>query len=134
MGRVRAGSLVVLLGLQFCSGALAGAPVTVGLLDFTGRGGMPQKRVDVLADLLAGEISRMGDVTVISRTDIRSMLGVEQQRYLFGAVEEVRAIEIGGALGVRWMVSGSVARYGEYFVVYLRLTDVDRRGRGGADR
>jgi outer membrane receptor protein involved in Fe transport len=100
--------------------------VTVGVLEFVSKGGISQQKADALADLLAEEISRMGDVRVIGKHDIVSILKLEKQKRLAGCDDSECISDVAGALGVRWMVSGSVSRFGGTYLLNLKLFDIER--------
>ncbi len=106
--------------------APAKAEVTIGVMEFVSRGGISQEKADVLADLLAEEISRMGDVQVIGKGDIISILELAKQKRLAGCDDKECISDVAGALGVRWMVSGSVTRFGQVYVLNLKLFDMER--------
>lgn len=79
--------------------------------------------VAILDDLLATELSAKHDAQVISSSDIAAMLSVEQQKDALGCDDVTCAAEIGGALGARTLVTGSVSRLGEKLIVQLSLID-----------
>jgi iron complex outermembrane receptor protein len=118
--------LVLLFGLLWSGASVATEPVSIGVMDFVAKGGMSQDKADVLADLLAEEISRMGDVEVITEAEIFSIMKLEKQKRLVGCDTTECISEIGGAYGVRWMVSGNVSMFGETLLLNLKLFDVER--------
>lgn len=134
-------TLFAMLCLLLPSAASAG--VRVAVMDFVSRGGIEQEQVDALSEMLANEISRLGDFAVLGKADITSMLDLEQRRQQLAACTDSRCLsEIGGALGVRWVVAGSVSLFGETYLLNLRLIDViaarvgsrvSRRLTGGPD-
>ncbi len=99
-------------------------PNTVGVMEFVAVCGFSQDQADVLADVLAAEIGGLGEIRVITKSDIQSVLDLEKQRRLAGCTDYECVAEIGGALGMRWMVTGSVGRFGETLLLNLKLTDV----------
>jgi iron complex outermembrane receptor protein len=76
--------------------------------------------------MLAVEIGRMGDVQVIGKSDILSFMNLEKQRRLAGCDTRECISEIGGALGMRWVVSGNITLFGRTFVMNLKLLDTER--------
>jgi len=147
MARALLTALLVLLCLQAPAKAESppgdrDEPVTIGVMEFVAKGGISQDKADSLLDVLAGEINRLGDARVVTRTDIQSMLDLEKLRRLAGCGDAECFAEISGALGMRWMVTGNVSRFGRSFVVNLKLMDVrsvhvsgrvTRRIRGGEE-
>ncbi len=135
--------LVLLLGLFWSGASVASEPVYIGVMEFVSKGGIAQDKADVLADMLTEEISHLGNVRVVNRSDIIEMLTLEKQKRLAGCTDKECLSEIGGALGVRWMVSGNVSRFGDVYLLNLKLIDVKRaqvsgrvarRIRGGEER
>ncbi len=94
-------------------------------MEFTG-GGLSKVEVEALADLLANEISRMGNVRVIGKSDILQMLKLEQQKRLVGCDTTDCISEVAGALGARWMVAGNIIKFEETYLLNLKLFDVER--------
>ncbi|MDF1561899.1 MAG: hypothetical protein P1V51_02575 [Deltaproteobacteria bacterium] len=99
------------------------APVAIGVMDFVSKGGLPQERVEALADLAADAIRGQGDYQVITTQDIRSALQLEEQKQLLGCFDESCMAQIGGALGVRWIVTGNLSAFGEAFLLNVKLFD-----------
>lgn len=104
--------------------ALAAEQVTIGVMEFTGKVGISQEKADVLADVLAAEISQMGNVRVVSKNDITAMLNLEKKKRLAGCDTNECLADISGALGVRWMVAGNIALFGSTYIVNVKLVDV----------
>jgi len=83
MARALLTALLVLLCLQAPAKAESppgdrDEPVTIGVMEFVAKGGISQDKADSLLDVLAGEINRLGDARVVTRTDIQSMLDLEK--------------------------------------------------------
>jgi outer membrane receptor protein involved in Fe transport len=97
--------------------------VTIGVMEIKGVG-IEQEKVDVIADIIAELISKLGDVRVVSKADIQSMLNLEKQKRLAGCDDKECFAEVAGALGMPWMVTGNIGRFGESFVINLKLIDV----------
>ncbi len=98
--------------------------MTIGVMDFDGLSGVSQEKADVLADILAEEISRLGNIRVITKSDIQSMLNLEKQKRLAGCTDTECFSEVAGALGMPWMVTGNVSRLGNSYILNLKLMDV----------
>jgi TolB-like protein len=104
--------------------------------------GLPKATAESIGDLLLGEVSnRLPGERVIGMVDIESMLGLERLKDITGCDDTACAAEIGGALGVDFMLTGSVGKVGSYTIVSLTLIDVRNsrpvgratRKLGGAD-
>jgi len=122
--RLFAGIILLLL----LTPALAAAvPVSVAVMEFTSKGGVTQDQMDALSDLLANEIEGLGDLRVIGKSDISSMLSLEEQKQRLSACDDQACLaEIGGALGVRWVVVGNVSLFGDTYLLNMKLIDVEK--------
>ena len=101
-----------------------GMPVKAAVLELESHGVDPVI-ASSLTEVLSLELRRSGRLDIITRDEVRDMLTIEFEK----AVLECRSqtdclIEIGGALGVDFLVSGSVGRLGDAYVLILKLTDV----------
>jgi TolB-like protein len=80
---------------------------------------------DNLTQLLSLELKKFEGLGVISRGEIQAMLRFESERQALQCTSDISClVEIGGALGVDYLVGGSVGRLGDAFVVTLKLMDV----------
>jgi TolB-like protein len=80
---------------------------------------------DNLTQLLALELRRFEGVAVISRDEIKTMLQYEAEKQVVQCKNDVSClVEIGGALGVEYLVTGGVGRLEDTFVIHLKLMDV----------
>ena len=80
-----------------------------------------------LTQLLSLELKKFEGMGVISRDEIQTMLRFETDKQILQCTSDTSClVEIGGALGVDWLVSGSVGRLGESYVITLKLMDVAR--------
>jgi hypothetical protein len=84
-----------------------------------------QDQMDALSDMLSNQIRSMGNYKVIGKSDIRSMLTMEEQRQRLSTCTDQSCLaEIGGALGARWVVVGNVSLFGKTYLLNLKLIDV----------
>jgi hypothetical protein len=80
-----------------------------------------------LTELLALELRRFSDATVVSPSDIRTLLEYAYDRQVLSGEDDVaRLVEIGGALGVDHLIGGGVGRLDDTYVIHLKLLDVAR--------
>jgi outer membrane receptor protein involved in Fe transport len=135
--------LAVSVGLLLSGSSLAQERVTIGVLEIVGKAGVSQDRADVLVDLLADEIGRLGDVEVVDQFDINTMLQVDRRNQLSGCTDNSCISEIMGALGVRFVVTGNISQFGDIYLLNLKLLDaasalvlgrVSKRVRGGEEK
>ncbi len=115
------------------AGAEAGLP-KLAVLPMTSRR-VPDQVVQVLDELLVSELDRRRTWQIITTSDMNAMLGLEKMKEAMGCSDLACAAEIGGALGVDLMVTGSVGRLGDELLVQVSLIDakratVQKRGRG----
>ncbi len=99
----------------------------VAVLALEAQGNALQPIAGVLSDVVATDLSRRSWLQVLSSSDIASMLGFERQKALLGCSEEASCMaEIGAALGSEVLVSGSLGKLGDTFVLTLRAYDTVR--------
>jgi TolB-like protein len=83
-----------------------------------------QAKADLLSEVGLTEASRFRSLEIIGQSDIGAMLGLEKQRQLLGCKEDSACMaEIGGALGVDYMLVGSLGRMGNLLRLDLKLLD-----------
>jgi hypothetical protein len=123
--RRRAWILPLVVGLMPLAG-LAAEEVPVAVMEFASKGGVSQKQMDALGDLLANEIREMGNFRVIGKADIRAALDLESQKNMLGCNDASCIAEIGGALGVRWVVVGNISLFGDTYLLNLKIMDVEK--------
>ena len=117
---------VVVLGLAAGSRARAASDgkVKIAVLDLQARGVDPDLARSA-GSLVANELNKLEVFKVISKEDIRNMLSFEKDKQSVGCeADQACLAEIGGALGVEYIVAGSLAKIGDSFVVGLALNNV----------
>lgn len=88
--------------------------------------GVDAATVAPLTDALASEAVGRGFFEVLSTRDVQTLLGLERQKQLLGCADEAAQsclAELSGALGARFVLSGSLARLGSTW--QLSLTTLD---------
>ncbi len=78
----------------------------------------------LLVEQLAAALEARGDLKVVTSKDIEAMLGFDRQKQLLGCAEASCAAELGGAMGVEWIVAGSISQLETTFLVSLTATRV----------
>lgn len=77
------------------------------------------------AAVVAGEMARTGAVRVITAEDVRRMLAFEAQKQDSGCLGDASCLaELGNALGVPYLWSGTMSRVGGNVVLALSLLDL----------
>jgi len=90
----------------------------------------PERGVDagvarLLDEVILAQLS--DDYDVLGKSDISSMLGFEQQKQMLGCSEEASCLaEVGGALGVDYIVSGNLGQVGSLYLINLKLLDATK--------
>jgi TolB-like protein len=77
-----------------------------------------------LTQVVIMELKKIDGLSLISRDEIRSMLSFEQDRQALGCSDESCLAEIGGALGVEYIVTGNVGKLGEAYILNLKLINI----------
>ena len=76
-------------------------------------------------ELLVVALSETGKFDVITRSDVKSILGYEAQAQLLGCGAASCMLDLGGALGAAFLVSGSIGKLGDQLQLVLNLIDVN---------
>lgn len=95
------------------------------VLELTPGAGVEKTLTAPLTDAITNELQARGYFDVMSSRDVQALLGMERQRELLGCNDASRSCmtEISGALGARFILSGSLARLGDAW--QLTLTTLD---------
>lgn len=97
--------------------------VKIAVLDLQARGVDPALAQSG-GTLIASELNKLEVFKVISREDIRNMLAFEKDREKMGCeADQACLAEIGGALGVEYIIAGSLAQIGDQTVLSLELNN-----------
>ena len=103
--------------------AASDSRVKIAVLDLQARG-VDQALVQSAGTLIASELNKLEVFKVISREDIRNMLSFEKDKQGLGCeANEACLAEIGGALGVEYIIAGSLAKIGDTMVLSLALNN-----------
>jgi hypothetical protein len=129
--------------------ALAGAVLTaspalaadakpkLAVLDFSANGAS-KELTSATTSGVANEIDRLGVFRIITAEAIRDMLAFEKQRQMMGCADTGCIAEIGGALGVDYIISGKVTRIAaaaglpETYNLDMTLSNVKKAQREGS--
>ncbi|MGC4120959.1 MAG: hypothetical protein QM765_41565 [Myxococcales bacterium] len=80
-----------------------------------------------LSGLVATEAAKSG-LKVFADSDIRDMLGYEKQRELMGCADGSCVVEIGGSLGVDYLLTTEASQVGDVWLLTLALLNTKRTG------
>jgi hypothetical protein len=118
--------LVALLAVAPDAAATRPPRTRVAVLDLQYAGDGDRKAVEGLSALLASELARRPALAVVSGADLRALIGFERQKALIGCSGGACAAELGGALGVSYLVSSEVSRVGSSWLLSLALLDAGK--------
>jgi len=120
--------LNLLLTLALSAGAAEGptaAKQRLAVLKITAQGVSPDV-AETLTQVVTEQAGRTPGFSAISQAELGSLLGVERQKQLLGCGDQSCLAEIGGALGARLVLSGTLGRVGESYVLQLQLLDTQK--------
>jgi hypothetical protein len=106
--------------------APAAAPSATKLvvLDIQARFGVGPELATALTDAVVLEVRRhKARQSVVGADEVRAMIGLEKQKALLGCTDTACLAEIGGAMGAREVLMGTLARFGNAYLLTLRLVD-----------
>ncbi len=107
--------------------ALCAAPEKPKLILFelTPGGGIDATITGPLTDAIASELGARGYFQVLTQRDMSTMLSIERQKQLLGCSDNASECfaELSGAVGARFVMSGSVARLGDAYQLTLSTLD-----------
>jgi TolB-like protein len=86
-------------------------------------GEVPPATTRVLTALLMTELHRVKELNAIGEGDIEAMLDVEAKKDFVGCGSTACAVEIGGALGARYVLYGEVGAIGSRYSVSVNVID-----------
>src|ERR1700722_7870584 len=116
---------LVLLLLSAKPAPAAPATVRIVVTDVKPRVGVSKELAQGIPDELGTEVrKRAPNATVLGAEDIRSMIGMQQQKQSLGCQDVSCLAELGGALGASTLVTGTLARFGSTYLLTLQLVDV----------
>ena len=108
--------------------AQAAPKAKVAVMDVKNVQGVAEGTSTILTEIVVSEIARYG-MDVVSKADIAAIVGFEKEKTLLGCSDDSSCLaEIGGALGVDYMVTGQVGQIGSRYRLSLLLVDV-RKGK-----
>jgi TolB-like protein len=95
----------------------------IAVLDIRGVQGVSAGTATILTAIVVDDASRAG-FDVISQADVSAMIGFEKQKQMLGCSDDSSCLaEIGGALGVDYMLSGQVGQIGSRLHLSFQLLD-----------
>jgi len=97
------------------------------VMELTPAGGVDKEVAGALTEAITNELASRGFFTVVSSKDIRTLLGLERQKQLLGCSEGSSCLaELAGAIGAKFVLSGSIAQLGDVFQLTLQTLDSEK--------
>lgn len=78
----------------------------------------------ILTEVISAEVNSYGTHEVVAGRDIEAMLGFEKQKELLGCNDVSCMAELGGALGVDFLLASEFAALGGTYIVNVKLIDI----------
>lgn len=126
MNRILAAALAVALPSLASAAGPSSQRIRVAIMEVRPLSTDPQQ-AELLSEVALTEAAGMRRFEVIGRSDVAAILGLEKQKAMLGCAEDSNCLaEIGGALGVQYMVVGSFGKIGSLFRLDLKLVDAKR--------
>ena len=122
--RYRLCTVVLAYAAAMATPFVASSTERIAVMELKAKSGIKQAQLDVLSDMLATEIRNLGGYEVVTKSDIESMLGLERAKEFIGCDDASCLAEIGGVLGVQYLVTGNVALFGGVYAINLKLIDI----------
>ena len=94
----------------------------------TAGGGLDPNIARSMTDSVAAEVGRRGYFSVMSANDVQQLIGLERQKQLMGCGEDSSSClsELAGAIGVGYVMSGTVSRLGDAYQLTLQALDTQK--------
>lgn len=121
---------------------LAASSPRIAFMGLAAGEGVTESTATSLSDALAADLRKQWEVELITPRELSAVITVERQKALLGCDSTSCVAEIAGALDVAEVVTGSVARLGESWLLQVQRVDAkkavsvahaSRRTRGAVD-
>lgn len=99
----------------------------LAVLELTAAGGVDAKVAGALTETITQEVANAGFFSVLSSREVQTLVGFERQKQMMGCSEESSCLaELAGAMGARFVMSGTLAKLGEAYQLSLQVLDSSR--------
>jgi TolB-like protein len=97
------------------------------VLDLAAGGGVDPSIATALTEAITQEVADRGFFQVLSSKEVQTMIGFERQKQMAGCSAETDCLtELGGALGARFVMGGTVTKLGDAYQLSLQTLDSKR--------
>lgn len=87
-----------------------------------------------LGAMISSQLAATGAFEVITQDDVRQMIGFDKLKTALSCEADSSCLaEIGGALGVPWLITGSIAKVGPEWVLSLALIEIEQSRTAGRE-
>lgn len=95
------------------------------VLDLAAAGGVDETIAGALAQSITAQVASRGLFDVLGASEVQTLLSVERQKQLLGCNEDATECftELAGALGARFVLSGTLAKLGDSYQLTLQMLD-----------
>ncbi|MEM6731405.1 MAG: PEGA domain-containing protein [Myxococcota bacterium] len=100
--------------------------IPVAIMNLQGSEGIDETLITSLSGVISEELDQLGAFRPITTEEIRQMLEFEASKQSLGCSDMSCLAEIGGALGVDYIITGTVASVTGSYLIQLQLTDIKR--------
>ncbi len=122
----RLATLLLAAALPMAASAAGSGRVKVAVMDVKNVQGVQEGTAVILTDIVVSEVAK-SRVEVVSKGDISAMIGFEKEKQILGCSDDSKCLaEVGGALGVDYMLTGQVGLIGSRYRISLLLVDSKR--------
>jgi TolB-like protein len=112
---------ILALSLLLLAAPAARAATSVAVLPVNATDQNIQKTADLLTDVITTEAGKRTDLKIIGSNELKNLVSFEQQKSLVGCTNDSCLAEIGAALGVDAILTGSIGQLGNRYVLNLQL-------------
>ena len=96
----------------------------IAVLDVRRHGGVSEDIAQGVTSLVVLDVRKQAiGAAIVGADEIRAMIGLEHEKSLLGCSDSSCLAEIGGALGAERLVLGTLSRFGDNYVLDLKLLD-----------
>ncbi|MCC6806178.1 MAG: PEGA domain-containing protein [Deltaproteobacteria bacterium] len=96
----------------------------IAVLDLKGSDSVPKELRESVGAVIPESLDGLGPFKAISKQDIEQMLALEAMKESVGCSDVACLAEIGGALGADFMVTGSLIRVDQTYMLQLQLLNI----------